>query len=110
MTNESPNRGVQLLRVGILDPSPGGHTLDQDTLVQALADFSEFSVFATLEDPAISMFSHGETCFTVRQFRLALVLKEETTRTAIGHVAAYAETVLAGHLVSIELSELALMA
>lgn len=98
-----------LVRFSVLDPSPQGHELTAENLDQALRDFAGLSTMAVLEPVGVAMVA-GEKCIPLRQYRFALVVTSAATKAIIGHLQAYASTILTGHPVTIEMSTIGMFA
>jgi hypothetical protein len=98
-----------LLRFTVLDPSPDGHVLSNDVIEQALADFAGLSAVAVLEPIAVAMIAGRERVTAVRQHRFALLVEDDAVGATLGHLEAYAATILPGHPVTVELSQVGMM-
>ena len=93
-----------------LYPSPEGHILSREVIEQALCDFSQLSTFAVLEPPAVAMICGPDQAVTVRQHRFVLLVKDDAVDATLGHLQAYAASILHGHPVTVELSTVGMVA
>ena len=94
----SKNGWVQLT-VDVLDPSPKGHALSDEAAPQMAYDLARIALFCELSPKGHVVIHDEKKPIVVNRHRVVLTVASSELTVLLGHVSAYAKTVLAGHAV-----------